>query len=193
MTVLNEDQRALRDAVRELALSLPRSYEALVRGRVKFRVGRIVYLAFSRDEELMGFAFPKEEREALIALIRNGWGRDNPAFRQVFTSLFVPGATPEQMQWFNDLQRVSTSPENAVRLQRVFGDIDATELLPQVRVPTLVLHSRNDALIPLEQGLMLARAIPNARLVALESRNHIILSHEPAWSRFIGEICDFLT
>jgi len=55
------------EGVRELALSLPRSYEALVRDRVKFRVGRIVYLAFSRDETLMGFAFPKEEREALIA------------------------------------------------------------------------------------------------------------------------------
>jgi hypothetical protein len=55
------------DDVRELALGLPRSYEALVRDRVKFRVGRIVYLAFSRDETMMGFAFPKEERDALIA------------------------------------------------------------------------------------------------------------------------------
>jgi hypothetical protein len=55
------------EGVRELALSLPRSYEVLVRDRVKFRVGRIVYLAFSRDEHTMGFAFPKDEREALIA------------------------------------------------------------------------------------------------------------------------------
>jgi hypothetical protein len=54
------------DDVRALALTLPRSYEALVRGRVKFRVGRIVYLAFSRDETIMGFAFPKEWREVLV-------------------------------------------------------------------------------------------------------------------------------
>ena len=54
------------ETVRELALSLPRSYEALVRDEVRFRVGKIVYLGFSRDETLMGFAFPKEEREALV-------------------------------------------------------------------------------------------------------------------------------
>lgn len=131
-------------------------------------------------------------REALLTLVRQGWGQDNPAFRQVFTSLLVPGATLEEMQWFNDLQRVSTSPENAVRLQHVFGDIDVTELLPRVAVPTLVLHSRDDAMIPFEQGRMLARAIPNARFVALDSRNHLVLEHEPAWRRFVDEVRGFL-
>jgi pimeloyl-ACP methyl ester carboxylesterase/DNA-binding winged helix-turn-helix (wHTH) protein len=132
------------------------------------------------------------QREALITLMQGGWGRDNPAFRQVFTSLFVPGATPQQMQWFNDLQRVSTSPENAARLFRFFAEIDITDLLPQIAVPTLVLHSRGDAPIPFEQGLTLARGIPNARLVALESNNHLILAHEPEWQRYIDEICGFL-
>ena len=133
-----------------------------------------------------------EKREALETLVRLGWGQDNPAFRQVFTSLFIPGGTSEQMQWFNDLQRVSASPENAIRLGRAFGEIDVSALLPKVTVPTLVLHARGDARVPFEQGLMLAREIPGAQFVALESDNHVILSHEPAWPRFADEVCAFL-
>ena len=128
----------------------------------------------------------------MLKLVRVGWGRDNPAFRQVFTSLMIPGATLKQAQWVNDLQRVSTSPENAARLLQVFGDIDVTQLLPRVAAPTLVLHSRGDAPCPFEQGLLLARGIPNARFVALESHNNVILSHEPAWQRFADEVCAFL-
>lgn len=133
------------------------------------------------------------QREALESLVRFGWGQDNPAFRQVFTSLFIPGGTPEQMQWFNDLQRVSTSPENAVRLMRAFGEIDVEDLLPQVGVPTLVLHSRGDARVPFEQGLKLARGIPGARFVELDSNNHVLLSHELAWQRCVDEITTFVS
>jgi pimeloyl-ACP methyl ester carboxylesterase/DNA-binding winged helix-turn-helix (wHTH) protein len=133
------------------------------------------------------------QRETLLSLIPHGWGQNNPAFRQVYTSLFMPGGTLEEMQWFNDLQRVSTSPENAVRLQDAFGNIDVADLVRQVTVPTLVLHSRDDALIPFEQGLMLARAIPNARFVALESQNHLLVAHEPAWPRLVEEMCGFLS
>lgn len=131
-------------------------------------------------------------REALITLVRHGWGHDNPAYRQTFTSRLMPDATSEQMQSFNELERISTSPENAVRLMDVFGDIDVTDLLSQVKARTLVLHSRNDASIPLEQGLYLARAIPNARFRAIESRNHLILSHEPMWRHYMDEVCAFL-
>src|ERR1700757_3568838 len=133
-----------------------------------------------------------EGRKALLRLVRVGWGRDNPAFRQVFTSLMIPGATLEQAQWVNDLQRVSTSPENAASPLKAFGDIDVTQLLPRVAAPTLVLQSRGDAPCPFEQGLLLAREIPNARFVALESHNNVILSHEPSWGRFIHEVCAFL-
>jgi pimeloyl-ACP methyl ester carboxylesterase/DNA-binding winged helix-turn-helix (wHTH) protein len=139
-----------------------------------------------------GSAVEIAQMEALITLIRHGWGQDNPAFRQVFTSQFVPGGTPEEVQWFNDLQRISISPENAIRLMRMTGEIDVVDLLPRIAVPTLVLHSRRDARVPFEQGLILARGIPNARFVALESDNHLILSHEPAWQRYIDEICNFL-
>ena len=133
-----------------------------------------------------------ERREAMETLVKQGWGQDNPAFRQVFTSLFLPDGTPEQMQWFNDLQRVSTSPENAARLQEVFSDIDVKHLLPQVAVPTLVLHSRNDAVVLFEAGRGLAASIPGAQLVALDSRNHLILEHDPAWPKFLAEVREFL-
>jgi pimeloyl-ACP methyl ester carboxylesterase len=111
----------------------------------------------------------------------------------MFTSLIVPDATREEMQWFNELERISASPATAMRLLRVLGDIDVTELLPRVAIPTLVLHSREDARVPFEHGLMLGREIPGARFVALESRNHLILSHEPAWQRFVDEISAFLS
>jgi pimeloyl-ACP methyl ester carboxylesterase/DNA-binding winged helix-turn-helix (wHTH) protein len=131
-------------------------------------------------------------QEALFTLIQHGWGQDNPAFRQVFTSLFIPEGTPEQTQWLNDLQRVSTSPENAIRVRRATENVDITGLLPRVTAPTLVLHSRGDALVPFEMGRMLASGIPDARFVELESRNHLPVAQERAWPRYIAEICDFL-
>ena len=125
-------------------------------------------------------------------MIRQGWGRDNPAFRQFFTSLFIPGATKEQMDWFNELQRTTTSPENAARLRDVSGNIDVSDLLGQIAVPTLVLHCRDDGIVPFEKGRRMAAMIPNARFVALEGRNHLILEDEPAWPRFMKEISAFL-
>jgi DNA-binding winged helix-turn-helix (wHTH) protein/pimeloyl-ACP methyl ester carboxylesterase len=133
-----------------------------------------------------------EQAETLLALIRQGWGSDNPAFRQFFTSLFVPDGNPEQMQWFNDLQRITTSPENAVRIMQATGQVDVSDLLPQIRVPTLVLHAHNDAAVPFDEGRRLAAGIPGARFVGLESRNHVIVEKEPAWTRLLEEITAFL-
>ena len=158
------------------------------------RVSHLVLIGgFAHGWFKRGSAAEIAQREALITLIRHGWGRDNPAFHELFTSLFVPGGTPEQHQWFRDLQRVTVSAENAVRLARMFGEIDVAELLPHVTAPTLVMHSRHDARVPFEQGLLLAREIPDTRFVGLDSSNHIVLSHEPAWQRLIEEVCGFLT
>ena len=121
-----------------------------------------------------------------------GWGYDNPAFRQFFATLFLPEGTPEQMAWFRDLQRVSTSAANAVRLWLASADIDVRDLAPMVQAPTLVLHAAGDAVVPFEQGRMLAGRIPGARFVPLESRNHILLDWEPAWPRFLAEVREFL-
>jgi pimeloyl-ACP methyl ester carboxylesterase len=127
-----------------------------------------------------------------MTLMRQGWGRENPAFRHIFTSLFIPGGTTEQIQWFDDLQHVTTSPENAVRIRQVNVGLDISDLLPRVTIPTLVLHCRGDAIVPFEEGRRLAAGIPGARFVALEGQNHLILDSEPAWGRFLDEIRTFL-
>jgi pimeloyl-ACP methyl ester carboxylesterase/DNA-binding SARP family transcriptional activator len=133
-----------------------------------------------------------ETREAMITLTRTGWGRNNPAFRQLFTSLFFPDATPSETEWFNELQRMSASPENAIRLQHAFSVIDVREYLSQVGVPTLVLHTDRDAVVPFNAGKALAAGIPGAQFVQLDSRNHLILEHEPAWRRAAEAIRAFL-
>lgn len=131
-------------------------------------------------------------REAMLTLTRSGWGQDNPAFRQLFTTLFYPGATPEQADWFNELQRVSASPEGAQRLQRAMSEIDVRPLLDQVSVPTLVMHSRGDAVVPFAAGRDLAASLPGARFVALDSDNHLVLESEPAWRTLRDHLRDFL-
>jgi pimeloyl-ACP methyl ester carboxylesterase/DNA-binding CsgD family transcriptional regulator len=130
--------------------------------------------------------------EALIELIRQGWGQENPAFRQLFASLFIPDANQEQIRWFSDLMRTTTQPEIAARILESFGEINVRALLPRVRVPTVVVHARGDARIPFEQGRLLASEIPDARFVALESRNHILTESEPAWARFCETFDDCL-
>lgn len=137
---------------------------------------------------------PVQVKEAglLLELIELGWGRDNPVFRQVFTSLFIPEGSPEQVRWFNELERLSTSPEHAARMVAAFGQIDVTELAGRVACPTLVLHARGDARVPFEEGRLIAGLIPGARFVPLESRNHVLLAHEPAFAHCFGEIQAFL-
>lgn len=131
-------------------------------------------------------------REAMVTLAETGWGSDNVAYRQLFTSLYVPDAAAEQIQWFNDLQRVSTSPANAVKLQRVFSQIDVTDLLAELMVPTLVAHARDDVVVPFSQGEEIAVGIPGARFVPLDGRNHILLGDEPAWRSFAKAMREFL-
>ena len=133
-----------------------------------------------------------DEFRVMIDMIRIGWGREHAAFRHVFTSMFLPDGTPEQLRWFDDLQRESTSPENAARLMTAFGQLDVRDVAPLVTAPTLVLHSRGDMRMPFEEGRKLAALIPNARLVPLESRNHILLEGEPAFDHFVTEVEAFL-
>ncbi len=133
-----------------------------------------------------------EQSAAMLTLVRLGWGQENPAFRQIFTSQFIPGGTKEQADWFNELQRVSASPEDAVRNLIANGNTDVSALLAQVTVPTLVMHARDDARVPFDQGRRLAAGIPGARFVPLASRNHLILEDEPAFPRFLQEIRAFL-
>jgi class 3 adenylate cyclase/pimeloyl-ACP methyl ester carboxylesterase len=134
----------------------------------------------------------KAAGDAMLTLMRLGWGQENPAFRQMFTTQFIPGANKEQADWFNDLQRVSCLPEDAARNFLANGEVDIGALLPQVKVPTLVMHCRNDARVPFEAGRRVAAGIPGTRFVPLEGRNHIMLEGEPALARFLEELRSFL-
>ena len=135
---------------------------------------------------------PEDEANAMLEMIRIGWGRDNDAFRQAFTTLFMPDATPDQMRCFNDMQRSSASPEQAVALARTIFGIDARQLAPLVRVPTLIVHARGDAVVPFDVSRRLAASIPGARFLPLESDNHILVETEPAWPRFVEEVERFV-
>ena len=157
------------------------------------RVTQLVfYGGYMRGRLKRGSPTNVEQEQALASLLRVGWGQENPAFRQIFTTLFIPEGTAEQIQWFNDLMRMTVSPENAVRLRHTMNQIDVSHLAPDVAVPTLVLHARDDAIVPFEEGRRMAAMIPGARFVALEGRNHVILEDEPAWPRFLEEVRNFL-
>lgn len=132
------------------------------------------------------------EAAALIDLVRLGWGRENPAFRQVFSTLFYPDASAEQLRWFNEQQRQSSTGENAARMLQGFHHIDVRALAPRVTAPSLVLHCDAEARIPFEAGRSLASLIPGSRFVPLASRNHIPLEDEPAWGQFLAAVYDFL-
>jgi len=133
-----------------------------------------------------------EEINIFNQLIRLGWGKEHPAFRQVFSTLFLPEGTAEQIHAFNELQRITSTPENAARIVQEFNTIDVRDLAVQVRAPTLVMHARGDLRIPIEEGRLLASLIPGARFVPLDSNNHILLESEPAWQRFLFEMENFI-
>jgi class 3 adenylate cyclase/pimeloyl-ACP methyl ester carboxylesterase len=135
----------------------------------------------------------REKRRAMGTLMRLGWGSDDPTFRQMFTSQFIPEATKEQADWFNDLHRKTTSPECAARYFEAVNNFDVRELLSQVKVPTLVMHVRDDLIVPIDAGRQMAAGIPGARFIALPGRNHLFLKYEPANARFFEEINLFLS
>ncbi len=156
------------------------------------RVTRLIFYG-SYANPLMG-ATPEDlaQQEVFEQMIKVGWARPQSEFRRVFTSLMIPGATEEQMRWLDELQRVAVSAENAYASRRVRIRADATPLLQQLTQPTLVVHCRGDRMNDFAHGRFLASSIPGARLVALESANHIVLEDEPAWQVLVAEVADFL-
>jgi pimeloyl-ACP methyl ester carboxylesterase len=152
----------------------------------------VLYGGRAKGWRAQGDATEIAQRAAMLTLVRTGWGLDNPAFRRMFTSLFIPDATPEQMEWFSELQRRTISPENAARFQETSAGIDVTHLLEKITAPTLVLHGTNDAVVPFVAGREFAAGIRDARFVPLESRNHILLESEPAFAQFLDELRRFI-
>lgn len=153
------------------------------------RVTRLILNSASRRTVLSEGDAAMEK--AFIELIRVGWARPESEFRRVFTSLMIPGATPEQMRWLDDLQRVTTTTENAIRFREARYGIDVTDVLPTLDLPTLVIQGKDERLNPFESGRELAARIPGAQLTALDTANHILLD-EPAWPVFVSEVRKFL-
>jgi pimeloyl-ACP methyl ester carboxylesterase/DNA-binding CsgD family transcriptional regulator len=129
---------------------------------------------------------------AFTALIQVGWERPTPEFRRVFTTMMIPDATEEQMRWLDELQRKAVTADTAILARAQRREADASHLLGELDLPTLVLHSLGDQMNSFEEARYLASYIPGARLVALESKNHIVLEDEPAWPVFLREVTDFL-
>lgn len=157
------------------------------------RVGRMVlYGGYARGAARRGTPDAQRAFRAMTDLAEVAWERTNPTFRQVFTSRFIPGGSPEQLQWFNDLCLKTTSGHAIARLLDARAGVDISGLLAAVRAPTLVLHARDDEVIPLSEGRIIASGIPGAEFVELDSRNHILLADEPAWPRFREAVLGFL-
>ena len=149
--------------------------------------------AYARGRAVRAQSEDEKRAAALdLDLARVGWGRDDPAFRQVFAAQFLPDGTRADWDAFDQLQRRTTSPENAVRFLQEFAHIDVREQAGQVRCPTLILHSRNDHRVPMRYGEELAALIPDSRLVALASSNHLLTATEPGWRVFCDEVDAFL-
>lgn len=159
------------------------------------RVTRLVLCgAYARGRAVRAVDEAEKSAAALdLELARVGWGRDDPAFRQVFAAQFLPDGTRADWAAFDQLQRRTTSPENAVRFLAEFGRIDVRDEAQQVSCPTLILHSRHDHRVPLRFGEELAALVPDARMVALDSNNHLLTATEPAWRVFRDEIRAFLS
>jgi pimeloyl-ACP methyl ester carboxylesterase/DNA-binding CsgD family transcriptional regulator len=151
----------------------------------------ILYGGYVRGRVLRDDA-QREEAELLQSLIRVGWGSRHAAFRRAFSMLFLPGGTPEQLEWFDELARVSASADVARRLRAARDALDVIDLAPRVQAPTLVMHARDDALVPFDEGRLMATLIPGARFSSLESPNHVLLADEPAWPAFLEEVHAFL-
>lgn len=158
------------------------------------KVSRLVLCsAYARGRAVRASGEDEKRAAALdLELARVGWGRDDPAFRQVFAAQFIPDGTRADWAAFDQLQRRTTSPENAVRFLEEFGRIDVRDLAREVSCPTLIMHSRDDHRVPLRYGEELASLIPNSRLVALSSNNHLLTATESAWQVFRAEIDEFL-
>ena len=152
----------------------------------------ILWGGFARGRRKRGLPEASAESAAFATLIRQGWGKENSPFRQMFASLYLPEANDEQIRWWTDMQRLATSPDNAARLREAIDDLDVTEQLARVTVPTLILHSERESVAPVAEARFMAARIPNARLVLLNSANHLVLHQEPSWRRAVAEIRAFL-
>lgn len=186
------DAAGLTEPFVMLGISLGGAVSIAYAARHPERISRLLlYGPYVRGIALRGDPESARVNQAIIDLARFGWGQDNPAFRQVFTSRFLPGGTSEQISWFNELCRKTTSPRMAAALMESRTLVNAVPYLEKIRTPTLVIHARDDQAVPLAEGRLVASGIARAEFLELDSKNHILLSNEPAWERFCSAVLAF--
>jgi pimeloyl-ACP methyl ester carboxylesterase len=157
------------------------------------RVSKLVlYGGYALGRNKRGSPQQLDEAKAFLTMVQSGWGDENSAFTRSFYSFWMPTGRAEQLKSFIEFQSASHSVQTGIKLRMAVDDIDIVDLLPKVTAPTIVCHCIRDALVPFEQGRRLAASIPNAKFVALDSDNHALLSDEPAWAKFVGEMESFL-
>lgn len=187
------DAAGLRDPLPLLGISQGAAVCIAYAVRHPERVSKMVlYGGYARGWHTRGTPETLREFRAILEAIRVGWGKENPAFRQLFTSRFIPGGTAEQLEWYNEMCRKSTSPEMAASILEARGKANIVDILPSVRVPTLVIHAREDNVVSFNEGRLLASSIPGAQFVEVPGKNHVLLENEPAWPRFEAAVLDFL-
>jgi pimeloyl-ACP methyl ester carboxylesterase/DNA-binding CsgD family transcriptional regulator len=156
------------------------------------RVSRQILYGTVRGEPITRGPEQMAEEETYRSMIRVGWAKEDPVFRRVFTTRYIPDATEEQMRWFDDLQRMSTSPANAVTSRIARQQVDIGDQLGRITAPTIVLQALGDRATTFDDAVTVSSRIPGARLIPLESRNHILLAEEPAWDVFMEEVSAFM-
>lgn len=152
----------------------------------------ILWGGFARGRRMRGNEENRAESEAFVTLMRQGWGKENSPFRDMFAALYLPEGSDEQISWWTELQRTATSPDNAVQMREAIDGLDVTDRLSEIRTPTLILHSERELVTPVSEARFMAARIENARFVSLDSSNHFVMSHESAWTRAITEVQSFL-
>ncbi len=158
------------------------------------RVNRLVLYGTYGRGRLRRDDRPKEVEKGrlLLDLTRLGWGQENHAFLQVWASHFQPGGTLEHLRSWCEQQRAASSAETAARLLEIGWNTNVLEAARKIKCPVLMLHAERDAVVPIDEGRLLASLIADARFVQLDSENHMPLAGEPAWSRLVAEVRRFL-
>jgi DNA-binding winged helix-turn-helix (wHTH) protein/pimeloyl-ACP methyl ester carboxylesterase len=152
----------------------------------------ILHGAYALGRNRRGTREDVDEAKVMISMMRRGWGDEHSAFMRAFSTLFLPNGSLEQIKAYADLQRIATTPEIATKIRTIQDELDIRDVLPKVRAPTIVFHSRHDNVVPFEQGRLVAASIPNSQFVPLGSDNHVLLSDEPAFVEFMEMVKRFL-
>jgi pimeloyl-ACP methyl ester carboxylesterase len=176
-----------------LGLSQGGAAAAIFAARHPDRVSRLIlYGAYAQGRNRRGSSEDSATAQTMLAMMREGWGHEDSAFMRAFSSLYLTDATREHVKSFADMQRLSASGAMAARIRTACDDIDITAVLPDIKVPTLIIHARRDHVAPIEQGRRIAAAIPGAKFVILDSENHVPVPGDPAWEVLLSEIEAFV-